>query len=490
MLFNSIEFIILFITVCSIFIIIKNRKFQHLFLLIVSYFFFYYTSNYLIILLLFTTIWNYYLAKIIWKSKDLKIKKYYLIINLAGSLGLLGVFKYADFGIEQFNSLAKYVGLSEIPYLEFILPIGISFYTFQALSYTIDVYRGKLIPSKSFWEFALFVAFFPQLVAGPILRASDFLPQLREKMRISESGTKLRQSLIHNSNLKFGITLMAFGFLKKMFFADNIAPMVNEIFKFPFTHDSFVILIATIAFGIQVYADFSAYSDIAIGAALILGFKIPMNFNKPFFAVSPSDFWRRWHISLSTWVRDYLFNEIIFRKLNSDVIYVIGLIVTFFLLGLWHGAGWNFIIFGLLHGSYVSIEFIVRRKIPYLSNNKFFSSKIGIIFSILVTQYLIFLAFIPFRITDITEMLYVMEKFIILEINFSEILPFILSHKLPLSLMSLFMILHFISYRNPSLLEKISKLRIRYWGLVLGIILFSIVFFYSGNSSDFIYFRF
>jgi len=490
MLFTTIEFVIFFTVICTFLVLFKFRQFHIIFLLFSSYFFFYYTSNYLIILLLFTTVWNFYFAKIIWESKNKANKKNLLVINLAGSLGLLGVFKYADFGIEQFNNLAHNIGLSEIPYLDLILPIGISFYTFQALSYTIDVYRGKLTPSKSFSEFALFVAFFPQLVAGPILRASDFLPQLREKMRIIETKTKLRQSLIHSSNLKLGITMMAFGFLKKMFFADNIAPMVNEIFKFPLGYDSFTLIVTTIAFGIQVYADFSAYSDIAIGAALVLGFKIPMNFNKPFFAISPSDFWRRWHISLSTWVRDYLFNVIIFRKLNSDLMYVFGLIVTFFLLGLWHGAGWNFIIFGLLHGGYVVFEFIIRRKIPFLSNNKFFNTKIGIIFSILATQYLVFLAFIPFRISDFNHMFYVMEKYIFLDFNFVEIIPFILSHKLPISLMAIFIILHFISYKNPNLLEKISKLSIKNWMIILGIILFSIVFFYSGNPSDFIYFRF
>ena len=490
MLFNTIEFVIFFTVIIVLLVLLKNRQFQIGSVLVASYFFFYFTSNYLITLLVFTTIWNYYFAQAIWNSNSQSKKKYLLTINLAGSLGLLGIFKYADFGIEQFNNLALNFGISEIPYLDLILPIGISFYTFQALSYTLDIYRGKLSPCKSFWEFAFFVSFFPQLVAGPILRASDFLPQLREKMKIIKTGTKLRLSLIHSSNLKFGITLMAFGFLKKMFFADNIAPMVNEIFKFPIGYDSFAIIVTTIAFGIQVYADFSAYSDIAIGAAFILGFKIPKNFNKPFFAISPSDFWRRWHISLSTWVRDYLFYPIIFRKLNSDMMYICGLVVTFFLLGLWHGAGWNFIIFGLLHASYVTIEFIVRRKIPFLSNNKFFSTKIGKIISILVTQYLVFLAFIAFRITDLNHMFYVMGKYIFLDFNIVEIIPFVSSHKLPLFLMLLFVVLHFISYKNPNLLVKISKLSIKYWGIVLGIILFSIVFFYSGNPTDFIYFRF
>ena len=236
---------------------------------------------------------------------------------------------------------------TQIPLLHLALPIAISFYTFHSLTYTIGIYRGQIQPVK-FREYAIFVAFFPQLVAGPILRAHQFLPQLREKIDGSGVTQLLRQITIQSTNLKLGITMMAFGFLKKMFFADNIAPMVNEIFASPHGLESFTIFLGAIAFGFQVYCDFSGYSDIAIGAALIMGFKIPANFNKPFFSTSPSDFWRRWHISLSSWVRDYLFLPIVYRKIGSDILLFFGTLFTFFLLGLWHGAGWNFIIFGLL----------------------------------------------------------------------------------------------------------------------------------------------
>ena len=191
----------------------------------------------------------------------------------------------------------------DIPFLNLALPIGISFYTFQTISYTLDIYRGSLTPSKSIWEFVLFVSFFPQIVAGPILRASHFLPQLREKISNNELSTRLRTITIHDTALRFGISMMALGFFKKMFFADNIAPLVNEIFQVPIGLESFSVLLGSIAFGVQIYCDFSGYSDIAIGAAAILGFHIPANFNKPFFATSPTEFWRKWHISLSSWVR-------------------------------------------------------------------------------------------------------------------------------------------------------------------------------------------
>ena len=489
MLFNSIEFVVFFVIVCSSLVIFKFRQFPLIFLLFSSYFFFYFTSNYLIILLLFTTVWNYYLAQIIWKAKDPVKKKYLLILNCGGSLGILGLFKYFDFGIEQVNNLALHFGISEIPYINLLLPIGISFYTFQALSYTIDIYRGKLTPSKSFLEFAFFVSFFPQLVAGPILRASNFLPQLREKMDIGISGTKLKQHLIHNANLKIGITMMAFGFMKKMFFADNIAPMVNEVFNFPIGYDSLVIITTTIAFGIQIYADFSGYSDIAIGAALILGFKVPLNFNKPYFATSPSDFWRRWHISLSTWLRDYLYIPLGGNRKSLGRTYT-NLIMVMFLGGLWHGASWNFVIWGLLHGGYLVIHKVITDKFPGIKIHPFFRTKTGKIVSILVTQYFIFLAWIPFRITDLNHMFYAMEKYVILDFDISEAIIFFSSHKLPLALMLIFMILQFISYKKPNLLEKASKLSLKHWMILLFTIVVSIVFFYSGNPVDFIYFRF
>jgi len=195
----------------------------------------------------------------------INLKKILLITSLAGNLGLLGFFKYTDFTITQFNILGNYINLgTEIPLLNIILPIGISFYTFQMISYTVDIYNGQLTPSKSFWEFALFVSFFPQLVAGPIIRAKDFLPQLREKIDSFNTGQKLRLIVIDNSNLKLGITIISFGFLKKMFFADNIAPLANHIFDNPIGQESFTIIIGAIAFGIQIYGDFSGYTDIAI----------------------------------------------------------------------------------------------------------------------------------------------------------------------------------------------------------------------------------
>ena len=489
MLFNSVDFLVFFALVITISVIIKNKNFSHIFLVVASYVFFYFSNNFLISLLIFSTMLDYYIAKEIWSTNSKSKKKRLLLISIIGNLGLLGLFKYADFGISQFNELFKLIGLNEIPLLEIVLPVGISFYTFQTLGYTIDVYRGQLAPAKSFKEFALFVAFFPQLVAGPILRASNFLPQIREKFSQLDTKNYLKQILIQRTNLKVGLTLMSFGFFKKMFFADNIAPFVDEIFLNPVGLDSFVILLGTIGFGIQVYCDFSGYSDIAIGAALILGFKVPQNFNFPFFATSPTEFWRRWHISLSTWVRDYVFYPMLNFK-SSKLRLFVSVFATLFLIGIWHGAGWNFVIFGIVHGLYVGIETAIRSIFPSLQNNSFLKSRFGKIISILSTQYLILIGFLIFRVHNLEHLSYSVQKLIFIDLEINGVSSFILEHKFPLFLMMLFVIIHFISFRNPKMLDKISNLRLTYWVIFLIIVFTSIIFFSDTNPRDFVYFRF
>ena len=408
-----------------------------------------------------------------------------------GSLGILGFFKYADFAISQFNILGNSINLNPgIPLLELALPIGISFYTFQSLSYIIDIYRGSLKPSKTLKEYAFFVAFFPPLVAGPILRASEFLPQLREK--ISQNGTsqKLKLFVIKNHNLKFGLTLMSIGFFKKMFLADNIGPLVNNIFSNPLGLESFSIIIGTFAFGIQLYCDFSGYSDIAIGAAAILGFKIPLNFNKPFFASSPSDFWARWHISLSTWVRDYLYYPLVFKNRKSGGLVFISLLISMLLMGIWHGASWNFLIWGGIHGLILACYTILRKNLPNLSSNNFFKSKVGKITSIFVTQYLVFFTFIAFWMKDFDHMFYSMKKYVFLDFAVTDTFEIIQANEFPILLLILFSIFHFISYKHGNIVEKISNFKIRYWVLFLIVIFSTISLFYVGSAQEFIYFEF
>ena len=442
-------------------------------------------------LLIFTILLHFYVGREIFKSASIFRKKIFFIIGIVGSVGILGFFKYTDFVIAQFNFFGTYLDLSsEIPLLNLALPIGISFYTFQSMSYIIDIYRGSLQPSKTLKEYALFVAFFPPLVAGPILRANEFLPQLREKIAQNEVSQKLKLFVISNQNLKFGVTLMSIGFFKKMFFSDNIAPLVNNIFSNPIGLESFSIMIGTIAFGIQLYCDFSGYSDIAIGAAAILGFKIPLNFNKPFFASSPSDFWTRWHISLSTWVRDYLYYPLVFKNRNSNSLVFISLLISMILMGIWHGASWNFLIWGGIHGLFLACYTILRKKFPGASSNKFFKSKIGKITSILITQYLVFFSFIAFWMKDFHHMAYAMEKYVILDFATNGTIQIIRDNELPIFLLILFGVLHFISYKKGNMVERISKLKIQYWTGILFVFFISIAIFYVGSAREFIYFQF
>ncbi len=490
MIFTTIDFVVFFVFLLTLVAVIKHRKFQQLILLGGSYYFFYFSSNYLIVLLIFSTVLDYYLAKIIYKMKDPLKKKLLLVISLSGNLGLLGFFKYTDFAILQFNILGNYFDLgSGIPLMNIALPLGISFYTFQTLSYTIDAYRGVLKPSERFSEFALFVAFFPQLVAGPILRAKQFLPQLREKINNVET-KNIRKIIFQSNNVKFGITLMTFGFIKKMFFADNIAPLVDDIFFNPIGAESFTIILGALAFAVQVYGDFSGYTDIAIGAAFILGFKIPANFNKPYFATSPTAFWNKWHISLSLWIRDYLYLPLIFKNRNSTLRVFLSLMVAFILIGFWHGDGWTFLIFGILQGIFVGVHTILRKKIPFLRDHIFFKTKFGKVISILTTQYMIFFSFLAFRISDLEHLSYSMYKYLILDFQITETIFIIQSHKISIGLMILFAILHFISFRKGNIVERFSNLNYKYWILFLAFSILAILLLYDGNPTDFVYFKF
>ena len=491
MLFSTIEFVVFFVVVLAAITIIKNRQFQHLFLLFASFFFFYYSSNYLLILLISSILLDFYLGKQIWKTESQHQKKILLALSLAGNLALLGFFKYADFAILQFNILGQELNFNpDIPFLNLALPIGISFYTFQSISYIIDIYRGNLTPSKTLREYAFFVAFFPTLVAGPILRARQFLPQLREKIEQSNTTGRLRQFVIQHSNLKFGLTLMALGFLKKMFFADNIGLLVDKIFSNPIGMESFSIMLGAIAFGVQVYCDFSGYSDIAIGAAAIFGLKIPLNFNKPFFATSFSDFWSRWHISLSKWVRDYLYFPLVFKNRKSSVVVYSSLMISMLLLGLWHGASWNFIIFGAIHGIFLATHTIIKRKCPQISQHGFFQKNIGKFFSIIITQYFIFLAFLSFRVTEFDHIWYSMQKYVFLDFATEQFIELVSLNQFPVILIIVFFILNFVSYKHGNLQNAISRIKLRYWFSFLGSILMLVLIFETGPAQDFIYFKF
>jgi alginate O-acetyltransferase complex protein AlgI len=348
-LFNSFEFLVFLPVVLACYYLLPHRG-QNAFLVIASCFFYASWDWRFLFPLLFSTSIDYFCAArinaLIERDAPQQMRKKYLYISLITNLGLLGVFKYFNFFVDSFHDLFMLFGI-DLPShtLRVILPIGISFYTFQALSYTIDVYRGKLHATRSFWDFLLAVLFFPHLVAGPIQRASNLIAQV-----ISPRKTTRLQVID-------GLNLILWGYFKKVYIADGLAPIVNQIFNAPAASGGET-LVATCAFAFQIYCDFSGYTDIARGIAKLLGFEFMLNFNLPYFATNPPDFWQRWHISLSSWLRDYLYIPLGGNREGVGKTYL-NLMLTMILGGLWHGAAWNFVLWGFFHGSLLVLHRLV-----------------------------------------------------------------------------------------------------------------------------------
>ena len=334
MIFHSLDFAIFFSVVFTVYWLLGHRA-QNVLLLVASYYFYGYVHPWFLILIAFSTGLDYTLARGIERFPSRR--KQLLALSLIANLGLLGFFKYFGFFVDNVFSALQALGLGvSKPTLSILLPVGISFYTFQALSYTIDVYRGELKARKSLLDFAAFVALFPQLVAGPIERASRLLPQVESPRKFDPE------------RAREGVVLMCWGLFKKVVIADNVAVFANKIFAV--SEPSFSLVWAgTFAFAIQIYADFSAYSDIARGSAKLLGFELMKNFDHPYVAQTPGEFWRRWHISLSTWFRDYVYIPLGGNR-SSRFKHLRNIFLTFLLSGLWHGASWNFVLWGAYHG--------------------------------------------------------------------------------------------------------------------------------------------
>ena len=319
--------------------LISRQRLRIVWLLAASYTFYASWNYQLLVLILFSTVLDYTVGWKIHRAESRRAKKLWLSLSLIGNLGVLGLFKYADFFLRSFEHASHLFGSGmEVPLTHLVLPVGISFYTFQTLSYTIDIYREKLEPIDNPIKFALFVSFFPQLVAGPIVRATEFLPQLFEPPEFDPD------------EHSYALYLLAVGFTKKVVVADYLAVnFVDRVFENPAMYSSLEVATGVYGYAIQIYCDFSGYTDIAIGSALLLGFQLPENFNRPYLATSLRTFWHRWHISLSSWLRDYLYIPLGGSHYGTWMTYR-NLFITMLLGGLWHGASWNFVIWGTVHG--------------------------------------------------------------------------------------------------------------------------------------------
>lgn len=342
MLFNSFHFVVFFLVVLALNQPLRRwPTAQKLMLLAASYYFYAQWEWHYLFLVWFSTIVDYLIALRVPRTPN---PRRLIVLSVIVNLGFLAIFKYANWLIATANGGAAAIGSAfHITPIDLLLPVGISFYTFQSLSYTIDVYRGELAPRRNLLDYALAVAFFPQIEAGPIVRAREFLAELDGDKRVEFA------------DVKRALVLIAFGYVKKLVFADNLALIVDPVFDHPAAHGFWDSLLATYAFAFQIYCDFSGYTDIAIGCALLLGIRFPPNFNYPYAADSLQDFWRRWHITLSRWLRDYLYIPLGGNRKGAGRTYA-NLMITMLLGGLWHGASWNFVIWGGLHGGYLAFE--------------------------------------------------------------------------------------------------------------------------------------
>ncbi len=350
MIFSSIEYFLFFTIVLLLMVFVKPSQVKKKILLIASYYFYAYWDYRFVFLMFAMTCFNYYAGLKIELNKDAKSKGRWLLGSIVFNLCILGFFKYFNFFVNSTNVLLNPLHV-RLPYLGIILPIGISFITFEVMSYTIDIYRNINKSAKSFWDFALLVAFFPHLIAGPILKPKQFLPEIEHDI------------IIKWENVSYGLQIFLLGLVRKVFIADRLAIFVDTVFKRPQDFSSITLWLTVIAYAIQIYCDFCGYTDMAIGSAKCLGFDVPKNFDIPYISQSITEFWRRWHISLSTWLRDYLYIPLGGNRKGKQRQYF-NLLITMLLGGLWHGASWNFVAWGGLHGTALAIHKMYTELVP------------------------------------------------------------------------------------------------------------------------------
>ncbi|PHS62297.1 MAG: membrane-bound O-acyltransferase family protein [Flavobacterium sp.] len=480
MLFNSLDFAIFFpIFFVLYWIFAQKLTTRNILILASSYLFYGWWDWRFLFLIIFSSLVDFTIGQKIYKASKKSVKRNYLIISLLLNLGFLAYFKYANFFIDSFiKSFRLFGGELDSFSLHIILPVGISFYTFQTLSYTIDIYRGKLKPTTNWLAFFSFVAFFPQLVAGPIERASHLLPQF------------FRTYKFNYKAFKSGLLLMAFGLFKKMVIADRLAILVNEVYNNPTEHSGQALIIATIFFAFQIYCDFSGYSDIAIGIARTLGFDLMKNFDTPYFSKSITEFWRRWHISLSTWFRDYVYIPLGGSKNGTNRTYI-NLLLVFVISGLWHGAAITFIIWGFIHGIIIVIEKAFSNYNVIIKRERFFSGLFFTIFTFIIVCF----AWIFFRANSFSDSIYIAQNII----NFSPVFNNFYNlglapHEFFLAIIAVINLLIFdYIHKKYNALKLLNRIHFIGRSIVYVVIVFVIIIFgiYGDDSaSEFIYFQF
>jgi D-alanyl-lipoteichoic acid acyltransferase DltB (MBOAT superfamily) len=483
--FATFEFAVFLACVYLPYLVLPHRQ-QNYLLLVASYFFYGWWDWRFLSLILFSTAVNYFVGLAIHNTENIKKRRFYLLISLVVTFGLLGIFKYLGFFVSSMVDLLEMLGFHpNVLMLSIVLPIGISFYTFQTTSYTIDIYRKEIPATRNFFDFALFVAFFPQLVAGPIERAKSLLPQIQS------------HRVITYDQVSRGSFLILWGLFKKIVIADGVAGAVESVYGMTSAQPtSLDIILATYLFAIQIYCDFSGYSDIARGTAKLLGFELVTNFNLPLFAVNPVDYWVRWHISLSNWLRDYVYLPLVTRGLHRGEWYLqSSIMITLFLSGIWHGAGWNFIFWGVFQGTIMCIHrtwhvlFVMKRKPPSLAKPQspsfhWFSTfvKVILFFQVIIYGRLLFRAESFEQVIDFTKII-LFDFTFHTTVNFS--IPIVAIISIPLLLGLEFY--QFVTNSPPYFYRK--------WPLPVRTLLYATLFVLlmagmSNTTQEFIYFAF
>jgi len=478
MLFNSLEFAVFLPLVFAAYWLLASKgvKVQNLLLLIASYVFYGWWDYRFLSLIIFSSIVDFWVGKKMAAAKEEVRRRSYLYLSLFTNLGLLGFFKYYNFFIDSFVDAFTLMGQSIDPgRLSIILPVGISFYTFQTLSYSIDIYRKKLTPTADPVAFFAYVSFFPQLVAGPIERATNLLPQfMRERKFTYAAGAD-------------GMRQILWGLFKKVVIADNCAEYVNLIFTDPSAYNGSTLLLAAVLFAFQIYGDFSGYSDIAIGTARLFGFKLMQNFAFPYFSRDMAEFWRRWHISLSTWFRDYLYIPLGGSR-GSQVQQIRNVFIIFVVSGFWHGANWTFIIWGALNALYFLPLLLLKKNRNHLAvvaNDRALPS-VSEFISMLVTFIFTVLAWIFFRAESVGQALdYLANIFSSTLFKMPESAP-----RLTLGLLMIFIVIEWWGRRGQYALERINLFSYQFIRWSVYLILALMIFVFAGTQQEFIYFQF
>ncbi|MDO4228723.1 MAG: MBOAT family O-acyltransferase [Capnocytophaga sp.] len=529
LLFNSGLFLGMFLIFYLVYIITKKHThFRTVYVILFSLFFYYKAGGNYFVLLIISSLMDYYFAGQIHKNNDPRTRKFFLVISMVTNLGMLGYFKYTNFLIDSFNNLFQ----GSLAFQDIILPIGISFYTFQTMSYTIDVYRREIEPAKSFLDFMFFVCFFPQLVAGPIVRAKEFIPQIYKKIELTRQETS------------WALFLIIGGLLKKAVISDYISlNFVDRVFDSPNSYTSFENLMAVYGYSLQIYCDFSGYSDMAIGLALLMGFSLPINFRTPYQSQNITEFWRRWHISLSTWLKDYLyisvggnrkgtfwgyfFPTVFFISIliwgyselnNSNIPLIIAVsailifgisliasknkkktvfsnfnqLTTMLLGGLWHGASLRFIVWGALHGMALAIHKTFLELFPNKNpEKKTFGSKLSKGFFVFITFHFVAFCWIFFRSRDFEIAMNIIHNIRNLTFNWEQWIIIVQGYKNVFLLLLIGFVWHFFpASLNEKLKNTFERTPLPLKALTVAFVFWVVYATASSGAQPFIYFQF